>query len=494
MKNKFFALLMFLGGFIGITSCTNELNSPVNSLNLAHNPDIVTYSGEEVLGNTFGYNFYGMTRGSVSDTPHKNYKVQDYTLNENFQQTNPDLYEVMTHAPSAVSNDEWNFVKEYLAEHPNEGGTECNLTDYFVQWCGKSYDNYSAGKDQNGADHNVTGSNHMDYIQIDGVHLPDYNGNWGPIEYLENWPLTDPTYHDSYGNINSIKHDMYRFYYIEYNGEWGLYLCFDYTTQKDSGEYHGGDGVFNDWVLKITPADGVVTPPVPGDGNITGNVVKTTSEVEINLSINDTHIYNNVDINDLVAKLSMHVRYAGDIEVFIPVPETFYCEQDDLYIFENHSRFEYGSTEIKYNVNNNEVTLSVSFEEGGIRINTNGINKEVFDYCKTTNGDGINFEVYLYFNNNEELTFDTLKSYLDQSTVEFFNGYPDYYINAFNDTETGEKFNRDCTVSIIETQENEFGEAKTDLHLNGSAFNEIFKHKDYKGVEGSHDHDFLWFR
>lgn len=470
--------LVACGMFASCSMEMDDLNVKTNSL-LVKAPEIIP------TGNWFE----GSLTRSISNDPHKNYKVQDYNLNENFKEQNPDLYEIMSNAPSQVTDDEWNFVKEYLANHPNEGGTVCDLTEYFIQWCGKSNEHYYGMKDQNGADHDVIGSQHMDYIEIDGVHLPDYNGNYGPIEYLENWPLNNPTYHDSYGDVSQIKENMYRFYYIEYNGEWGLYLCFDYTTQKNSGEYLPGDGVFNDWVLKITPANGIVTPPNENNGDIeipenpdpnfgitpnepsVDNKDNHRSEVEVNLSADEHKDYQ-------ASHLSIHIRYAGDVEVFIPIPKEYYCDVDDMAIVMKHEPNHMETINREFTLKDSDLTVSIEviYEDGGIRIKTHGVTQEVIDWCYEKCEDGITFEVWNYF--NENITKEKLREFLNESTIEFLGDeLPDYYINAFNDTDAGDIFEWDCTVDIIKDQQNSFNEPTTGEHLNGSPYNEIYDKK-----------------
>ena len=232
-------------------------------------------------------------------------------------------------------------------------------------------------------------------------------------------------------------------------------------------------------------------PQNPETPETPGNTAKATSEVEVNLAIND-------DLNQgfigLVSKLSIHVRQAADVEIFIPVPARHYCAADDMYIFDSHEgTVEYGGpSSINYTVGGSTVTLSVEFVENGIKVTTNGINEEVFNYCVATNGDGINFEVYNYFNTS--ITRDQLREYLNQSTITFLDGvYPDFYINAFTDHGDGHAWDQDCNVSILDSQRSQFkDEVYVGFHLNASPYNEIYTNVDFEGKAGLHDHDFLW--
>ena len=235
-----------------------------------------------------------------------------------------------------VSQAEYDYVMAYLAAHPDEGGLTCNLTTYFIQNVGGSFFEYKCSqfptlKDHNGASHDVVGSQQMDFVAF-SKHRNDYNAVGGPRALLINVPVEDPTYHDSWGDTENTKHDAYRFYVIEFNGEKNLYLCYDYQTKKNSGEYLPGDKVFNDWVIKLIPAEGDnggggeeieehITDIVPAD------------EVEINFSVNDEK-----EVDDYIAtKLSIHIRALTDVEVFIPVKQAYYCDVDDMAIVLSHN-------------------------------------------------------------------------------------------------------------------------------------------------------------
>ena len=260
------------------------------------------------------------------------------------------------------------------------------------------------------------------------------------------------------------------------------------------------DEVIGVWVHhEAAKADGDCKECEPG-----ATVCHPTNEVEVNLAVNDQHIQ--YGINDLVAKLSIHVRMPGDVEIRIPIPKK-YCESDDLYIFNDHStNVSYGGQKgeitemITFNViEGHPVTLTVRHEDDEIIVTTAGIDDEVFKYCVNNFGDGINFELYLYLNDGilledgTSLTKDKFKTQiLDNSTIKFLDLAPDYYINAFNKTLAGSKFGMDCEVDIINTQKGQYEDPVEAYHLNGSPYNQIYKNKaeEKEGVE--HDHGFLW--
>ena len=268
-------------------------------------------------------------------------------------------------------------------------------------------------------------------------------------------------------------------------------------------------------------------------------VKPSTEEVEVNLSLLDVHTDFNknpkYDIADLVTKLSIHVRYPHDVEVIIPVPEKFYCDQDDLYILKDHyadsegkPNWVYGGTKKTYEnfIDGHDVTLTVEYvsanddeltglRQGYIRVYTTGIDDEVINYCREEFGDGINFEVYNYYNRGTMYTtgyydtidyFDLQYNYLSHSLVNFdwdepFGSkvYPDFYINAFNQLPTGEPNWGDCYVWIfgddrakigtelyknittIPDERSEFWQGYQDEHYNVGPFNWIYTCKKVKG-------------
>lgn len=491
------------------TSCDNTLEYTPNpndsiQVQLVKNPDVVAWSGQQVLGNTFGTRTVNLpamyaTRGTTS--PDDVVKCQDQQQKSDWLAgAHPGYYESFDNMPQksddrgeSVSQSEYEEVMAYLFAHPNEGYDEVDLSTYFLQNVGSAGHQYTTTPDQNGATH-TTGMQ-MDYFEINGWHVNDYNAQGGPRIYVENWPLENCAYHDSFGQ-NTFNY--YKFYYIPLSdGTYGLYLCFDYATISQQGNIIP-DGTYDDWVIRIWPADGSeIVPPTPVDPE-TPVVPNTPTDefknnhVEVNLSLNDSHT--DYVSEDLWSKLSIHVRYGTDVKITIPVESKYICESDDLIILEDHSKYELLNENhtVTYTVVKDEniswtVTLKTSFEldendinKGEITVTTEGITQELIDYLIEQNGDGINFEVYLYWQseiNGEALDYvsrEELQGYLNQSTIEFLDKYPNLYVNAFNNTETGTIFSGDCTVDVIDSQKSSYKDSETDYWYNGSPFNELY--------------------
>lgn len=460
--NKFIALLF---PFIAI-SCNNTLSYPEKNdvINLVQPSEVYVYSGNSLMTRAYNY-------------PSSTGKVQD----------NPSAYQnapSTTNRGESVSTEEYNEVMSYLAAHPNEGQDTVSITSYYLQNVGSSGKSYTTTPDQNGVIHQ-TGMQ-MDYFVINGWHVNDYNAQGGPRTYVEDWPLSGLSYHDSFGN-NTFNY--YKFYYIPLSdGTVGLYLCFDYATISQQGNVEP-DGTYDDWVIRIWPADGreftIPTEGNTGDTGDTGNTGSTDNtdsiykdNVEINLSL-ETH---NTDYDPyMTTHLSIHVRANTDVEVYIPIPFEYLCEVDDFAIVAKH---DFDETRIptnevrQFTIDGNVVTLKIDRAKDGFTVTTSGINQSIIDYLDTTYGDGLTFEVWNYTNvqhsswitDKEHATIDktSLGRYLNSSTVTFSN-IPSLYVNAFNATENGTQFEDDYVVSPTQ-----FGEYKVGPFLNGSVWNHLY--------------------
>lgn len=293
----------------------------------------------------------------------------------------------------------------------------------------------------------------------------------------------------AYNNTTDSK-IHYEYIILEVDGSY--YICFDFFAEHPEGQDANKnmdverDWVFNDWIVKISPAYHVgetpeVSEPTPDpdpvpdpDTNDDDNQLENhTDEVEVNLGVDTRDGYNE-------SHLSIHVRAVTDVEVFIPVPAIYYCDADDMAIVEKHfdDFFAYGGdktfNEVQFDINGSIVKLTVSFEEGGIRITTDGIDENVINYCREQFDDGITFEVWNYF--NDTLPFNDLKAYLNQATVRFLDKTPEWYINAFGEENYLE--DKDCNVSIVSDQRGQYADQPIEgEHLNNSAHNLLFEKK-----------------
>lgn len=432
-----FLFLLIVGLF---SSCTNELPYNYQAIELVKRPDVIAYSGN--------YQFGTSSRSA--------------NVNGNLWYQNWDR-------PTNVTEDEIAKVLAVVAE-PRVGATNTIHIDWENYWVQQVYTGETVYED--GYKNSIgTGSSHMN-------HLLAYNKNvevwwpehtYGGYEHINNFNngsnntiyvddvtgeqfigttlMTDMnaegiTNQFGYNNSTDSK-DHFEYIIVEVDGSY--YVCFDfYATHPEGQDANKNmdverDWVFNDWIVKISPAyHKGETPKEPEVSNPEIPVID--NEVEVNLSINDE-----LDNGDYTSShLSIHVRAATDVEVFIPVPMEYYCQADDMAIVMKHepNHMIHGGpfvTEYKLKDSDLVVTLTVAFEPEGIRITTNGITQEVIDWCQEKCQDGITFEVWNYFNDN--ITRELLKKYLDKSTIRFLDGTPEYK-NTINNE-------KDCTVSEL---------------------------------------------
>ncbi|GEM_PF-6573820 len=163
--------------------------------------------------------------------------------------------------PPAITSAEKTYVFQYLKNHPNEGSTTCKLNNYFLQNLGQyNYNEYTTTADQNGTTHTIKNTENMNELVFDDIHFESYNASIGYDYYVTNTNIKNPQYHDNYGSSYILTDKSYRYYYIpgdpSQNFPGGCYLCFDYiTTSKDDGSKYYGDGIYNDWVIKVYPGE-----------------------------------------------------------------------------------------------------------------------------------------------------------------------------------------------------------------------------------------------
>ena len=463
------------------------------TMELVKTPDFVVYSDGNVLASTlsttkaetrgettdavegediFKVEYYD-NRGVINGIPHNTISKPVPAAYEPYKDNAP----LKTDRVEQVSQDEYDFVMNYIKNNPNAGMNECSVKkDYFIQNVGSSNTQYyyqipNWNHTTYRTESNI-GGNVMNYLYFNDMYVFESTSHFIPRELClyEKMPLTNPSYMEMYGAKDNMKYNAYTFYYIEYEGKMCCYLCFDYKMTKlddaDNDFIYDGDGVYDDWVIKITAADGSDIK-VPGDTPDTPDTPDPviTDEVEVNLSVNDKK-----DEGDYIAtKLSIHVRALTDVEVYIPVGKDYYCDVDDMAIVYSHKldpnyqysnpgkdeeTFQGGSFTYIYTVKgdyekdgatltaNEEIKVRVQYENGGIRVTTDGITQKALDYLQYTYQDGITFEVWNYFNSaivNEEnptesipVTREELKTKFNQSTVEFTSTeHPTYYVNAF---------------------------------------------------------------
>lgn len=280
--------------------------------------------------------------------------------------------------------------------------------------------------------------------------------------------------------------------------------------------YTDSNNGFWNRIIKITRLDIADEPEVEEPEIVYDETIGAHgNEVEVNLSVLDTH--DTYSIEDLMTKLSIHVRSAKDVKVRIPVSVEILVEADDLDIVMARPDIMIGENhKAQIEVNGHIVEVTVAFEQANdcagngfgyyIEVSTKGINKDVIAYCMNNYGDGLNFEIFNYYRWNvtdaegnvsaAKPTREQIEAlrdeWLNKTTVEFGydNGtwhaytntgdYPYYFINALGD-DTDKVM--DCLVHVISNQSYAYENSFVGTHLNGSDHNIIYVRNDIFGTE-----------
>ena len=522
--------------FGSLASCTSDepaqrIDSTQSGL-LVKAPKIRAWSGEEVFGNTKG------TRAADIESP-------------------ADITPLEIEAAKAYFNSKDNWYpgegedveisdlsawKNYYVQYVVEGN---EIPKEVAQFVGTNREEVTEiAVWSMDADEVIKVLNTDAYLTSDAKVLIEEDG-----QLVTGHPLKDISFETTgydinntlYENIRSAGHKgQYDFtpnYRIaKLDGQEGVYVALYGYTNQNNGYW--------DRIIKLTKVDiqeenpGDVTDaenPEVGEGGDDNNTevlpqpYRHRNEVEVNLSVLDLH--DQYSVEDLATKLSLHVRYGKDVRVRIPVPTEILVPADDLAIVVSHPELleSYGKeNKAEFMIGDNPVSVAVSFEKcvdcsghelgSEIVVTTQGINQDVIDYCIKTNQDGINFEIFNYYQwnttneygevlrkkpTNDDIN-DLKVNWLNLSTVEFgydngtWNAYtnivdcPYYFINAFNkdpkqafDVQNG----ADCYVRVIKNQDyfdDEDRILENMPHLNGSNWNIIYVRNDIYGTD-KHD-------
>lgn len=299
-----------------------------------------------------------------------------------------------------------------------------------------------------------------DYLHINnfnsGNNTTVYTDDVTGQQYIGTTLMTDmgTDGRDNQFGYHNSRDNQVHFEYIILKIDGAYYLGFDYYGVHPDGQENNKnmdverDWIFNDWIVKISPAQPLGGEPVdpdlddedeeeedPIDPEELEYDFYLKDHVEVNLSINDKH-----EEGDWIhTKLSIHVRSVSDVEIFIPVPKELYLDKDDMDIVISHQldleEYIPQPTTESFTITNcdngdeYEVSATVKFENEGIRITTQGMTGDLLAYLQKTYGDGLNFEIWNYYN-IDEVDREALKPYLNATTVTF-TASPTLFVNAF---------------------------------------------------------------
>lgn len=336
-----------------------------------------------------------------------------------------------------VNGNMWSYLPEYpssteISEVMAYIGSQVNPTSetwpgwtfYYVQHVDGAHHKYSY-KDWNGAMHdNIDGTASMEHLQIlenSGSWAHAYNFNAGKCDNAatHNAVLMTDGFHDAKTLNEYSSSTISKWCLFKYKGEY--YLGFDFDSKKGDGEIPG-DGIYDDWVMKIVPGVGEKDPDGGNDGgnndggnndggndggnndggnddggNDGGDYNSKVPSVEV-----DVHHQDHKDWNEI--KTSIHLRDTVNVRVFIPVEKQYQAVPDDFDIRtgEDYTYLEQETKEVvkvKYTIASKEfyVDVQVNHRADGIEILLAGADcAEALRYARGIYGDGLTFEVHSY--------------------------------------------------------------------------------------------------
>ena len=250
-------------------------------------------------------------------------------------------------------NEAAEVIAEFSKVRREPSPINLNFTDFFVQQVYKGVASYSSWKKQDGTvQTGIVGSNQMDQLACGPNHDHIRNFNYGDYsggKYDQVWTgalsgpnlNTDKVYQDdqmmlmvgsstsqfSFHNSWSEPQHWYdhNYYILEWKGSY--YVGFDFesesseTQQVGKGYLKGDkfvdrDYIFNDWIVKITPAYPVNEPDkvVKETGRIICEDLGTVDDFDFNDIVFDATIYTDgtCDITILSAGGTLDVTVAGE--------------------------------------------------------------------------------------------------------------------------------------------------------------------------------------
>ena len=145
--------------------------------------------------------------------------------------------------------------------------------------------------------------------------------------------------------------------------------------------------------------------------------------VEVNLSVCP------VGGREITAsKLSVHVRTATDVTVFLPVEASAYS----VAVFKETQTpgrtGGYGEMSAVWHIDGNPVTATAEYGDNGITVKVTGVTEAVAKYLYDGYQDGLTVEVWNYY---DDTTLEALKASFDAGATVSFSQEPAVYVNAF---------------------------------------------------------------
>lgn len=159
-----------------------------------------------------------------------------------------------------LDDGEAEHVMNWFATNEGEASKGLDWDKFFIVYVGGN-NNVSIWSNWNNSVQN--GNVTLDYLEINGEHINDWNANNGPTVYVYNNTPNNFTCHNSYCNLTTSKWKLAK---ITYNGKVGYYVGLSaYGRKTETNEKYqltdyGREHYYDDWVFKIVPANGVIPP------------------------------------------------------------------------------------------------------------------------------------------------------------------------------------------------------------------------------------------
>ena len=295
MKKYLFngAMALIVGGFI--VSCSHDdISQPatVDQMTKSFDEMFTELYGPIAENHTWGFNNVEVPEEAIA-AAEAEARAATRTADTNNNEWAAKGYNV----PGEITDREKEVVMEWFRTHERPRSETIDIHNYFIQNVGYTDHTYYAYYQKDGRTETVTitnpGNNNMDYIfvgpgyylnygmtepaRITGDngddHVNNFNAGSGQIQHIMYSGSEYFGFHDSYGNGYSTaghgdngkyceKNRNFVIRFIDVDGVVGCYVGFNYESGKTSEGWHlEPDGFFDDRVIKLVAAEGVIGNP-----------------------------------------------------------------------------------------------------------------------------------------------------------------------------------------------------------------------------------------
>lgn len=358
----------------------------------------------------------------VACTPQNGMEPETDTINSKVVMrscnVNGNTWEILPEYPSA---EEIARVMALIGSNEAvEAEFPAGCTEYIIQHVGGAHHMYSY-EDFNHAMHtNIDGTSSQELFSIkeqDGnwVGVSNFNGGKCDNSATHNAAMMDNGFLAARTMNEYASNDIKTWKIFLIDGQY--YLGIDFTLKKDDGQIDG-DGIYDDWVVKIIPINGAPTDPTdptnPEDPTDPTDPVDPTDPTDPIINGKghvefDVHQQEHQNWKEI--KTSIHLRDTVDFTILIPIPEEYQAEADDFDL-RLGEKYEYLAHSITLVDKTYDIVFTVCHKEAGIEIFVEGSKcAEALRLARALYGDGLTFEVHTYVKNEatDEMVWNWLK-------------------------------------------------------------------------------------